>query len=1419
MAVKFPDVLEANNTDEYGIVRANQVMGHKTVPTLNDLYQIKHFILSDSGNNTNNDAIGQRWYVVDQKKYYKLEDWDKRNQKEGWKQDVSESADVYIIKKEEWLLDETDLYKGNFTGYVDETSPDYADIESFYTASEYSKAYNNARNLSLALQYAVDNGYKKIILETGKYALPSVYSVIVSGMKNVEIDLGGSTLYTIKEAYRTFSKVINDGNSKADIRSEIQNLINDQTAFTYGLYEGGTMFVVSNSSSSVIKNATFIGDRNYLDWRNKRASNLKVDVNVGDPGNTVGIQLFGDKLRVENITFREIRGEAVWTGINEDRRHINATLLDDGTYDYKGSISSKELTSAPNNSDGGHYIGNSQILNIGSVTESDLSKVDLVYPGMRNSYTVSNTFYKEINSSAARTGVEIIPVMLLDNSTISDLLDIEAYRNKLKGKGDATLTEKVDKGIFEIHSWGSVNDTYRYRREPRASGENLLILTYQHEDDGNDVTHKTHKLENYTRAIRTSFGQQFQLNPWEKYVRIITLNDFYVDDSGNIVKTTSAKSIFSIIIALNRDQQIYNCDFINCFRGGIGIGSHGVVVDNCKFIKDDSINKVDSVSEDIYFTDDQSTVAYTDTGSNAMITTEGFQACNLKVLNSYFNASNGVSMLIIQAHDIFISNCVFYNITFALYQTVDVNINNCKIYDNSTRIQMLAFNISGDPGYNKNSAEFYSLIRHINVNNNKIYCGNSIFKFIDRHNYFINVYANEFLVTRQLTNDRVSDTYNYWKNNSFHNNQVVMLTKYAINNADAKLEGSYIYIVFNADCYNNHFICNNGGRIQIISPRFKDNTITGRVSLCPRQLINSWAGNQIAEVIMSDTQVEDLRFNILFTKSDTLQSKTIIFDNCDINNLRLDTYGLDSIKGLDYNVYKLPTIIFKNCYIKNSIKFTWLKTSFNNTTSPLHLKFFNCIYGNLTNNCLITTGAVGNIEGTDQDTIEYDYSMPQLKLMDKYFSSTMNANTIIGAKSGPTFPSFPYEGMMFFKTDVNTYYVYGNNKWNQIDIDAIAKINPTLQAAVVSLGITNYNPNKPYPAGTMLWKDLHLYQVQTAMPANGAIDTYCLERNIVDVLNEFIKGESDTVEVVTVVVNTNKNNAASLFPTCNPILTVAFGGHATEYRLNNCKQPDGSYSVSFECPQGLTYGISLSSIDGYIAPEPITRKADKKMRTYTLRYSYAVDISVINLVDRDGTIYAVEDADPAMYSTAIGLTVPTGDGGVFMLPFYWWSEGEKIVNKDIGYKWSYNPDDGSTNFDVSSLPHITDEFRAKLDFDGRGNTDKIIAATEGTSWLVPAASYAAGCTIPMSDASNTVLKGYLASFGQLMAIVDNYNAIAEVMELCGYTPMKIKNGGYWSSSQGSAARAWNTSNGVPNLSPKGDAYLVRPLYDLPSFSL
>lgn len=84
MALRYPDRLESNNPAAYGIVKAIEIAGHRTVQTLNDLYTIADAILSDSGNNANNDAIGQSWYVVGENKEYQLIDWNNRKQASGW---------------------------------------------------------------------------------------------------------------------------------------------------------------------------------------------------------------------------------------------------------------------------------------------------------------------------------------------------------------------------------------------------------------------------------------------------------------------------------------------------------------------------------------------------------------------------------------------------------------------------------------------------------------------------------------------------------------------------------------------------------------------------------------------------------------------------------------------------------------------------------------------------------------------------------------------------------------------------------------------------------------------------------------------------------------------------------------------------------------------------------------------------------------------------------------------------------------------------------------------------------------------------------------------------------------------------------------------------------------------------------------
>ena len=92
MALKFADRLESNNSSAYGIVKAIEVAGHKTVSSLSALCNLPDCILSVSGSNTGNDAIGQLWYVVDEGKIYQLVDWDNRKVQEGWSEYGAENV-------------------------------------------------------------------------------------------------------------------------------------------------------------------------------------------------------------------------------------------------------------------------------------------------------------------------------------------------------------------------------------------------------------------------------------------------------------------------------------------------------------------------------------------------------------------------------------------------------------------------------------------------------------------------------------------------------------------------------------------------------------------------------------------------------------------------------------------------------------------------------------------------------------------------------------------------------------------------------------------------------------------------------------------------------------------------------------------------------------------------------------------------------------------------------------------------------------------------------------------------------------------------------------------------------------------------------------------------------------------------------
>ena len=87
------NILRTNNNTStgYGIAYADEINGHRTVANLTALYALHDWQLSASGDNTNSDAVGQLWYVVDADgngngALYQLKDWNKRKEAAGWSQ-------------------------------------------------------------------------------------------------------------------------------------------------------------------------------------------------------------------------------------------------------------------------------------------------------------------------------------------------------------------------------------------------------------------------------------------------------------------------------------------------------------------------------------------------------------------------------------------------------------------------------------------------------------------------------------------------------------------------------------------------------------------------------------------------------------------------------------------------------------------------------------------------------------------------------------------------------------------------------------------------------------------------------------------------------------------------------------------------------------------------------------------------------------------------------------------------------------------------------------------------------------------------------------------------------------------------------------------------------------------------------------
>ena len=163
--------------------------------------------------------------------------------------------------------------------------------------------------------------------------------------------------------------------------------------------------------------------------------------------------------------------------------------------------------------------------------------------------------------------------------------------------------------------------------------------------------------------------------------------------------------------------------------------------------------------------------------------------------------------------------------------------------------------------------------------------------------------------------------------------------------------------------------------------------------------------------------------------------------------------------------------------------------------------------------------------------------------------------------------------------------------------------------------------------------------------------------------------------------------------------------------------------------------------------------------------------------------YANSDANGValLSETAPAFVIAKADAASYV---EWGGNGETI------------PDIVTTDTNASAL----------LDFDGAGNTTKIINHLTGTNDGgvdgAPAAEACANYTFPSGT------KGYLPALGEWKAAYDNKDEVVSAMSLIGGIAIKIN--AYWSSTQYGSGRSWNCNWGYgPSDSYKNSTNYVR----------
>ena len=220
-----------------------------------------------------------------------------------------------------------------------------------------------------------------------------------------------------------------------------------------------------------------------------------------------------------------------------------------------------------------------------------------------------------------------------------------------------------------------------------------------------------------------------------------------------------------------------------------------------------------------------------------------------------------------------------------------------------------------------------------------------------------------------------------------------------------------------------------------------------------------------------------------------------------------------------------------------------------------------------------------------------------------------------------------------------------------------------------------------------------------------------------------------------------------------------------------------------ECPKG---GLKCPTGDSYYCSAPRPR------------------CNIGDIFYTDFTCVAPENHDKN--KTVLGIVVyvnSDGIGGQIMAPWPIDTNGNKTSSNSTTMIW------GGYGTDISSLTNYTSASLASKDYDSCGNTDKIVAAGNASTYP------AAWATRKYAPTTDTAGKWCLPAAGIMTNIYNNQDVIeTSITKVGGVSYPSCCN---WSSSEISHTSVWtsdfNYSYGFGNLHSKGLNRYVRPVLE------